>query len=184
MLEPLHACNLTCTGLRAHTRVRILPSPSGCRSMSCLALWMSAARRWFPSAAAKPMMYPQIAELTAGILQRNRHILPLHHGIASSRSGSAKFTPDKRCYFNVHDWMACGRTTTSRWSAKAFSIGGRGHPNRQEGWLPGLHQHHGLQRDRQREIEELFEYLRQFHVDGHQIAPAYGTRRSTTARFS
>src|ERR1035438_5831613 len=25
-----------------------------------------------------------------------------------------------------------------------------------------------------REIEELFEYLRQFHVDGHQIAPAYG----------
>jgi hopanoid biosynthesis associated radical SAM protein HpnH len=25
-----------------------------------------------------------------------------------------------------------------------------------------------------REIEELFEYLRQFHVDGHQIAPGYG----------
>ncbi len=24
------------------------------------------------------------------------------------------------------------------------------------------------------EIEELFEYLKQFHVDGHQIAPAYG----------
>ena len=25
-----------------------------------------------------------------------------------------------------------------------------------------------------REIEELFEYLKQFDVDGHQIAPAYG----------
>jgi len=25
-----------------------------------------------------------------------------------------------------------------------------------------------------REVEELFEYLKQFHVDGHQIAPAYG----------
>ena len=25
-----------------------------------------------------------------------------------------------------------------------------------------------------REIEELFEYLRQFNVDGHQIAPGYG----------
>ena len=25
-----------------------------------------------------------------------------------------------------------------------------------------------------REIEELFEYLKQFNVDGHQIAPGYG----------
>ena len=118
------------------------------------------------------MMYPQIGELVRGILERNRHIYLCTNGMFIKKR-LREFQPDKRFYFNVHlDGME--KTHDIAWSAKAFSA---------KRWKASAAKAAGFQvctnttvykETDMREIEELFEYLKQFHVDGHQIAPAYG----------
>ena len=49
----------------------------------------------------EPMMYPQIGQLVAGILERNRHIILCTNGMYIQKR-LHEFKPDKRFYFNVH----------------------------------------------------------------------------------
>src|SRR5258707_10891073 len=49
----------------------------------------------------EPMMYPQIGELVAGILERNKNIYLCTNGMFIVRR-LHEFTPDKRFFFNVH----------------------------------------------------------------------------------
>ncbi|MGO9619551.1 MAG: radical SAM protein, partial [Bryobacteraceae bacterium] len=73
MLEPLHACNLTCTGCG---RIREYESTITERVPleECLAAVDECGAPVVSICGGEPMMYPQIGELTAGILERNRHI--------------------------------------------------------------------------------------------------------------
>ena len=77
MLEPLHACNLTCTGCG---RIREYESTISERVPleECLAAVDECGAPMVSICGGEPMMYPQIGELVAGILERNRHIYPLH----------------------------------------------------------------------------------------------------------
>src|SRR5438874_2399408 len=100
MLEPLHACNLTCTGCG---RIREYESTITERVPleECLAAVDECGAPIVSICGGEPMMYPQIGELTAGILERNRHIILCTNGMFIKKR-LHEFKPDSRFYFNVH----------------------------------------------------------------------------------
>src|SRR6201988_913156 len=73
MLEPLHACNLTCTGCG---RIREYESTISERVPveECLAAVDECGAPMVSICGGEPMMYPHIGELVAGILERDKNI--------------------------------------------------------------------------------------------------------------
>src|SRR6266542_2136070 len=100
MLEPLHACNLTCTGcgrIREYesTITQIVPLEE------CLAAADECGAPIVSICGGEPMLYPHIGRLAAGLLERNKHIYLCTNGMfIKKRLG--EFRPDKRFFFNVH----------------------------------------------------------------------------------
>ena len=122
--------------------------------------------------------------MTAGILERNRHIYLCTNGMFIKKR-LHEFTPDKRFYFNVHlDGMRKNHDLAVEREGRLRSRPSRGFKIAKEAGFQVCTNTTVYKETDMREIEELFEYLRQFHVDGHQIAPRMATRPSTTARFS
>jgi hopanoid biosynthesis associated radical SAM protein HpnH len=172
MLEPLHACNLTCTGCG---RIREYESTIGERVPleECLAAVEECGAPMVSICGGEPMMYPQIGQLAAGILERNRHIILCTNGMFI-RKRLHEFKPDKRFYFNVHlDGMEKNHDlAVEREGVFRAAIDGI-KAAKAAGFLVCTNTTVYKETD-MAEIEELFEYLKQFDVDGHQIAPAYG----------
>ena len=142
MLEPLHACNLTCTGCG---RIREYESTITERVPleECLAAVDECGAPIVSICGGEPMMYPQIGELVAGILERNRHIYLCTNGMFIKKR-LHEFKPDQRFYFNVHlDGMEKNHDIARR-ARRRLPRGHRGNQGRQGRRLPGLHQHHGL----------------------------------------
>src|SRR5881398_1694300 len=100
MLEPLHACNLTCTGCG---RIRDYESTITERLPleECLAAVDECGAPMVSICGGEPMMYPQIGELVAGILQRDKTIYLCTNGMFI-RKRLREFRPDRRFFFNVH----------------------------------------------------------------------------------
>src|SRR5262245_40352804 len=100
MLEPLRACNLTCTGCG---RIREY-STSVKDKLSldeCLAAVDEAATPIVSICGGEPMIYPQIGELVHGILKRRKHIYLCTNGMFI-RKRLHEFRPSPRLFFNVH----------------------------------------------------------------------------------
>lgn len=172
MLEPLHACNLTCTGCG---RIREYESTITQRVPleECLAAVDECGAPMVSICGGEPMMYPQIGELTAGILARNKHIYLCTNGMFI-RKRLHEFQPDRRFFFNVHlDGMernhdlAVEREGVFREAIEGIKAA------KAAGFLVCTNTTVYKETD-MREIAELFEYLEQFGVDGHQLSPAYG----------
>jgi hopanoid biosynthesis associated radical SAM protein HpnH len=172
MLEPLHACNLTCTGCG---RIREYESSIGERVPleECLAAVDECGAPMVSICGGEPMMYPQIGELVEAVLARNRQVYLCTNGMFIKRR-IHEFTPHRRFFFNVHlDGMekthdlCVEREGVFRAAIEGIQIA------KAAGYLVCTNTTVYKQTD-MREIEELFTYLRQFGVDGHQISPAYG----------
>src|ERR1700719_1230946 len=172
MLEPLHACNLTCTGCG---RIREYKSTINeiMTVEQCLAASDECGAPIVSICGGEPMIYPEIGKLAKGILDRGRHIILCTNGMFI-RKRLHEFKPTSSFFFNVHldglerthdlcvekdggfretmegikaakaaGFMVCSNTTIY----KATDLN---------------------------EIADLFEYLAPFDVDGHQLSPAYG----------
>lgn len=172
MLEPLHACNLTCTGCG---RIREYEETITKRLslQACLNAIDECRAPVVSICGGEPLMYKPIAKLVDGALERKRHIYLCTNGMFI-RDRLHEFQPDRRFVFNIHldglrethdlcveregvfdaavegiraakaaGHMVCTNTTVYRETDMA-------------------------------EIAELFEYLQQFDVDGHMLSPAYG----------
>jgi len=172
MLEPLHACNLTCTGCG---RIREYESTIGDRVPveKCLAAVDECGAPVVSICGGEPLMYPQIGALVTGTLERNRQIYLCTNGMYVKRR-LGEFRPDRRFFFNIHlDGMekthdlCVEREGVFREAVEGIKAA------KAAGFQVCTNTTVYKETD-MREIEELFEYLRQFHVDGHQIAPAYG----------
>src|SRR5579863_2612919 len=100
MLEPLHACNLTCTG-RARIREDESTSSERVPPEECLAAVDECGAPMVSICGGEPMMYPQIGELVAGILARGKHIYLCTNGMFIVKR-LHEFTPDRRFFSNVH----------------------------------------------------------------------------------
>lgn len=172
MLEPLHACNLTCTGCG---RIREYESTITHRVPleECLSAVDECGAPMVSICGGEPMMYPQIGELVAGILERNKHIYLCTNGMFIVRR-LKEFKPDKRFFFNVHlDGMeknhdiAVEKEGVFREAIEGIKAA------KAAGFMVCTNTTVYKETD-MKEIEELFAYLEQFDVDGHQLSPAYG----------
>jgi hopanoid biosynthesis associated radical SAM protein HpnH len=172
MLEPLHACNLTCTGCG---RIREYESTITERVPleECLAAVDECGAPIVSICGGEPLMYPQIGALVAGILERGRQIFLCTNGMFLKKR-LHEFRPDPRLFFNVHlDGMEKNHDAAVEregvFKAAIESIKAAKAAGFQVCTNTTVYKETDM-----REIEEMFEYLQQFGVDGHQIAPAYG----------
>ncbi len=172
MLEPLHACNLTCTGCG---RIREYESTITQKLSleQCLHAVDECGAPIVTVCGGEPTLYPEIAQLVDACVERNKTIYLCTNGMFI-RKRLKEFKPFDRFYFNVHlDGMeknhdiAVEREGVFREAIEGVKVA------KAAGFRVSTNTTVYRETD-MNEIEELFEYLTQFHVDAHMIAPAYG----------
>ena len=172
MLEPLHACNLTCTGCG---RIREYESVMT-RKLSleqCLGAVDECGAPIVSICGGEPLLYPQIGDLSEKILDRDRHIYLCTNGMFIQKR-LHEFRPDPRFFFNVHldglektHDIAVEREGVFREAMDGLRAA------KEAGFKVCTNTTIYKQTD-MAEIEQLYEYLEQFGVDGHMLSPAYG----------
>jgi hopanoid biosynthesis associated radical SAM protein HpnH len=100
MLEPLHACNLTCTGCG---RIREYETSIKQRLSveECLASVDECGAPIVSICGGEPMIYPEIGKLVRGILKKRKHIYLCTNGMFIKKK-LHEFRPTSRFFFNVH----------------------------------------------------------------------------------
>ncbi len=172
MLEPLHACNLTCTGCG---RIREYESTITQKLSleQCLHAADECGAPVVSICGGEPLLYPEVGPLVTGLLQRNRHIYLCTNGmLIIKRLG--EFTPDDRLFFNVHlDGL---ETTHDRCVEKegVFREAIEGIRAAKKAGFKVSTNTTVYQDTDMREIEALYEYLAPLQLDGHMLSPAYG----------
>src|SRR6478735_9415496 len=172
MLEPLHACNLTCTGCG---RIREY-STSIKKKLTvdeCLRSVDESGAPIVSICGGEPMIYPQLGELVRRILQRRKHIYLCTNGMfITKRLG--EFRPTSRLFFNVHlDGLeATHDKAVERDGVFRAAIDGI-KAAKKAGFLvctnTTIFKETNLD-----EIDQLFAYLTKLGVDGFMLSPAYG----------
>lgn len=172
MLEPLHACNLTCTGcgrIREYetTIKQKLSVPE------CLAAVEECGAPIVSICGGEPMIYPEIGKLVREILQRRKHIYLCTNGMFIEKK-LHEFKPTSRFFFNVHlDGM---RETHDRCVERdgVFDAAVAGiKAAKQAGFLVCTNTTVFKDTD-VNELDALYTYLTKLGVDGFMLSPAYG----------
>lgn len=172
MLEPLHACNLTCTGCG---RIREYESTIKQKLSveECLASVDECGAPIVSICGGEPMIYPDIGELVKGILRRKKHIYLCTNGMfIKKRLG--EFRASTRFFFNVHlDGMKENHDRAVEREG-VFDAAVEGiKAAKQAGFLVCTNT--TIYKDTDlAEIDALFGFLARLGVDGFLLAPAYG----------
>jgi len=172
MLEPLHRCNLRCTGcgrVREYADVldEMLPVDA------CLAALQECGAPIVSLCGGEPLLYPDIQELIGRILARRNHIFLCTNGLLLEKKLHA-FPPADRLSINVHlDGMeATHDKLVGREGVFAAAVSGI-RAARRAGFRvctnTTLYRHTDVH-----EVAVLFEYLTELGVEGLMISPAYG----------
>ena len=171
MLEPLHACNLTCTGCG---RIREYKSTIN-EMMSveqCLAALDDCGAPIVSICGGEPLIYPEIGRLTKEILARKKNIYLCTNGMFI-RKKLREFTPTSRFFFNVHlDGMekthdlCVERDGVFREAVEGIKAA------KACGFLVCSNTTIYKETDLE-EIAELFAFLQDLGVDGYMLSPAY-----------
>lgn len=172
MLEPLHACNLTCTGCG---RIREYESTIKQKLSveECLQSVDEAGAPIVSICGGEPLIYPGIGELVKGILKRRKHIYLCTNGVFL-RKKLELFRPTSRFFFNVHiDGLEKSHDiAVEREGVFAEAIEGI-KAAKAAGHLVCTNTTVYKETD-MRELDLLFEYLTKLGVDGFMLSPAYG----------
>jgi len=171
MLEPLHACNLTCTGCG-----RIREYKSTIDEMlsveECLGAVEECGAPVVSICGGEPLIYPGIARLTREILDRGRHIYLCTNGMFL-RKHLREFQPQSSFFWNVHlDGMerthdlAVERDGVFREAIEGVKAA------KASGFLVCSNTTIYKETDLN-EIAELYAYLYELGVDGYMLSPAY-----------
>lgn len=172
MLEPLHACNLTCTGC-GRIREYVSTIKDKLSVEECLASVDECGAPIVSICGGEPMIYPQIDELVAKILERKKHIYLCTNGMFI-RKRLAEFSPSSRFFFNVHlDGMEeTHDLMVERKGVFQEAIEGV-KAAKAAGFLvcsnTTIYKETNMQ-----ELAVLFAYLTELGVDGFMVSPAYG----------
>ena len=172
MLEPLHACNLTCTGCG---RIREYESTITGRVPleDCLAAIEECGAPVVSICGGEPLMYKPVGRLVEGALRRKRHIYLCTNGMFLP-SRLHEFRPHRRFFFNIHldGLRATHDLAVEREGVFDAAIEGI-RVAKASGYMVCTNT--TVYRDTDMaEVEALFEYLERFEVDGHMLSPAYG----------
>ncbi len=172
MLEPLHACNLTCTGCGrireyAPTITEHLPLED------CLAAIDECGAPVVSVCGGEPLMYGPVALLARAAVQRGRLVYLCTNEIFIEKR-LHEFRPHRKFLFHVHldglretQDMAVERSGVFDAAIEGIRAA------KKQGHLVCTNTTVYRETD-MREVESLFECLQQFGVDGHMLAPAYG----------
>ena len=172
MLEPLHACNLTCTGCG---RIREYESTikEKLTVEECLDAVDEAGTPIVSICGGEPLIYPHIGELVRGILKRRKHIYLCTNGMFITRKLHL-FRPTSRFFFNVHlDGLeethdrAVERTGVFKAAVEGIKAA------KKAGFLVCTNTTVYKDTD-MAEIDALYGYLTELGVDGFMLSPAYG----------
>jgi hopanoid biosynthesis associated radical SAM protein HpnH len=172
MLEPLHACNLTCTGCG---RIREYEETikQKLSVAECLAAVDECGAPIVSLCGGEPMIYPEIGKLVREILQRRKHIYLCTNGMFIQKK-LHEFKPTSRFFFNVHlDGM---RETHDRCVERdgVFDAAVAGiKAAKRAGFLVCTNTTVFKETDI-RELDALYAYLTKLGVDGFMLSPAYG----------
>jgi len=171
MLEPLHACNLTCTGCG-----RIREYADTIREKltvkQCLDALDECGAPIVSICGGEPFIYPELAELVSEILDRKKHIYLCTNGMFI-RKRLHEFKPTSRLFFNVHlDGLeATHDLCVERDGVFKAAIDGI-KAAKEAGFLVCTNTTIFRETDLN-EIRELYSYLSTLNVDGYMISPAY-----------
>jgi len=172
MLEPLHACNLTCTGCG---RIREYESTINEKLSveQCLGAVDECGAPIVSICGGEPMLHPGMGELTRKVLERGKHIYLCTNGMFL-RKKLDEYSPDGKFFFNIHldgleatHDMAVEREGVFREAMEGLKAA------KKAGFKVCTNTTVYKETD-MREIEELFQFLEQFDLDGHMLAPGYG----------
>jgi hopanoid biosynthesis associated radical SAM protein HpnH len=172
MLEPLHACNLTCTGcgrIREYSKtIKEKLSVEECLTSvdECGAPIVSIC-------GGEPMIYPEIGRLVHEILRKRKHIYLCTNGMFIKKR-LHEFKPSTRFFFNVHlDGLkethdrAVEREGVFQAAVEGIRVAKRA------GFMvcsnTTIFKESNLD-----EIDALFAFLSRLGVDGFMLSPAYG----------
>ncbi len=100
MLEPLHACNLTCTGC-GRIREYIASIRERMTVEACLESADECGAPVVSICGGEPLMYKGIEELTAKLIERKKHIYICTNAVLLEKKVPL-FRPTSRLFFNVH----------------------------------------------------------------------------------
>jgi hopanoid biosynthesis associated radical SAM protein HpnH len=172
MLEPLHACNLTCTGCgRIREYTQTIKEKLTVRE--CLAAVDEAGAPIVSICGGEPLIYPAIGPLVRGILRRRKHIYLCTNGMFI-RKRLQEFRPTPRFFFNVHlDGLeeTHDRAVERPGVFRAAVAGIRA--AKRAGFLVCTNTTIFKETDLG-EIDRLFAFLTRLGVDGFMLSPAYG----------
>jgi hopanoid biosynthesis associated radical SAM protein HpnH len=172
MLEPLHACNLTCTGC-GRIREYSQTIKDKLTVAECLQSVDEAGAPIVSICGGEPLIYPEIGDLVRGILKRRKHIYLCTNGMFIQKR-LHEFRPTSRFFFNVHldgleetHDMAVERKGVFKAAVEGIVAAKRA------GFLvctnTTIYKETNLE-----EIDQLFAYLTKLNVDGFMLSPAYG----------
>jgi hopanoid biosynthesis associated radical SAM protein HpnH len=172
MLEPLHACNLTCTGCG---RIREYETSISSRLTleQCLTAVDECGAPMVSICGGEPFLYPELPELCRQILQRGKYIQLCTNGMFIAKR-LKEFAPDAGLVLNVHlDGMEKNHDLAVE-RPGVFKAAIEGIRIAKENGFKVFTNTTVYRETDMREIEELYTFLAQYKVDGHTISPAYG----------
>ncbi len=172
MLEPLHACNLTCAGC-GRIREYGTTIPGKLTLEQCLRAVEECGAPVVSICGGEPLLYPELSRLVEEILGRGRHIYLCTNGTLL-RKHLEQYRPHGRLFLNVHlDGLeethdrAVGRTGVFREAVEAMraakAAGFRVTTNTTV-----------YRETEMREVEALLKHLEPLKLDGHMLSPGYG----------
>jgi hopanoid biosynthesis associated radical SAM protein HpnH len=172
MLEPLHTCNLTCTGCG---RIREYESTITQKLSleQCLAAVDECNAPMVSICGGEPLLYPEIGPLVAGIMGRAKTCYLCTNGMFIQKR-LKEFQPDERFYFNVHlDGMEKNHDIAVEREG-VFRDAIAGIKAAKAAGFKVVSNTTVYKETDMKEIEELYEFLATLGIDGHTISPAYG----------
>lgn len=172
MLEPLHACNLTCTGC-GRIREYVSTIKDKLTVDECLASVDECGAPVVSICGGEPMIYPQIEELVAKIIERKKFVYLCTNGMFI-RKKLAGFKATNRFFFNVHlDGMEDSHDlAVERKGVFTEAIEGI-KAAKAAGFIVCTNTTIYKETD-MHEIAVLLGYLTELGVDGFMLSPAYG----------
>jgi len=100
MLEPLYACNLACIGCAVERHTGKLKDRLPVEA--CLEAVEQSRAPVVSICGGEPTLYPELPELVAEIIARQRHIYLCTNGLLLDESVYGVIQPNKRLMINVH----------------------------------------------------------------------------------
>jgi hopanoid biosynthesis associated radical SAM protein HpnH len=172
MLEPLHACNLTCTGC-GRIREYSQTIKQKLTVAECLASVDECGAPIVSICGGEPLIYPEIGKLVAAVLRRKKHIYLCTNGMFIEKR-LHEFRASRRFFFNVH---LDGLEKTHDLCVErdgVFQAAVEGIKAAKEaGFLVCTNTTIFKETDLD-EIDALFAFLTRLGVDGFMLSPAYG----------